>query len=69
MSNYIYNYDFHYGHCTYEDIAEDWGLWRHNLAPDGECSWTVEHLMDKDAFYQASIEEKVKLLVQEWGPE
>jgi hypothetical protein len=70
-SNYIYNYDFHYGHCTYEDIAEDWGLWCYNLAPDGcsECSWTVEHLMDEDAFYQASIDQKVKLLVQELGPE
>ena len=55
--------------ATYADIADDWGLWRHNLAPEGECSWTVGHLMDEDAFYQASIEEKVKLLVQEWGPE
>lgn len=65
----IYNYDFYYGHCNYADIADDWGLWCHNLAPDGEFSYRVAHLLDKDEFYKASIEEKVKLLVQEWGPE
>jgi hypothetical protein len=64
-----WNSPFLYADATYSDIADDWGLWCHNLAPDGECSWTVEHLMDKDAFCQASLEEKVKLLIKEWGTE